>query len=86
MFLCFFLIYNLYCDTGVEIYPVVDPDGRIIGTRIVNGGIIRTVPKLVINTDSGSGAILLPVLKFVEIGQLPEDRRPIQKVILCADR
>jgi hypothetical protein len=80
------LIYNLYCDTGVEIYPVVDPDGRIIDTRIVNGGIIRTVPKLVINTDSGSGAILLPVLKFVEIGQLPEDRRPIQKVILCADR
>lgn len=80
------LIYNIYCDTGVEIYPVVDPDGRIVDTKIVNGGIIRSVPQLAINTVNGSGAILVPVLKFVEVGQIPEDRRPLQKVILCADR
>jgi hypothetical protein len=80
------LIYNIYCDTGVEIYPVVDPDGRIVDTKIVNGGIIRTVPKLAINTSNGSGAILIPILKFVRVGELPEDRRPVQKVILCADK
>lgn len=80
------LIYNIYCDTGVEIYPVVDPDGRIVDTRIVNPGIIRTVPELAINTTTGSGAILVPVLKFVEVGQIPEDRQPVRQVILCADR
>lgn len=80
------LIYNIYCDSGVEIYPVVDPDGRIVDTTIVNPGIIRTVPELAINTDTGSGAILIPVLKFVEVGVIPEDRQPVRKVILCADR
>jgi hypothetical protein len=80
------LIYNIYCDTGVEIYPVVDPDGRIISTKIVNGGIIRTVPELAINTTTGSGAILIPVLKFLPIGEVQEDRKPKQKVILCADK
>jgi len=80
------LIYNIYCDTGVEIYPVVDPDGRIVDTRIVNAGVIRTVPELAINTTTGSGAILVPVLKFVEVGAIPEDRQPVRQVILCADR
>jgi len=80
------LIYNIYCDTGVEIYPVVDPDGRIVDTNIVNPGIIRTVPELAINTTTGSGAILIPVLKFVEVGEIPEDRIPLKKVILCADK
>ena len=80
------LIYNIYCDSGVEIYPVVDPDGRIVDTRIINAGVIRTVPELAINTTTGSGAILVPVLKFVEVGEIPEDRQPVRKVILCADR
>ena len=80
------LIYNIYCDSGVEIYPVVDPDGRIVDTRIVNAGVIRTVPELAINTTTGSGAILVPVLKFVEVGEIPEDRQPVRQVILCADR
>jgi hypothetical protein len=80
------LIYNIYCDTGVEIYPVVDPDGRIVDTKIVNSGVIRTVPELAINTTIGSGAILVPVLKFVEVGIVPEDRVPLKQVILCADR
>jgi len=63
--------------------PIVDPDGRIVDTRIVNPGIIRTVPELAINTTTGSGAILVPVLKFVEVGQIPEDRQPVRQVILC---
>jgi hypothetical protein len=97
------LIYNIYCDSGVEIYPVVDPDGRIVDTRIVNPGIIRTVPELAINTEvsngsgdlnngsggaggaGGTGAVLVPVLKFVRVGELPENRRPLQQVILCAE-
>lgn len=80
------LIYNIYCDSGVEIYPITDPDGRIVDTKIINSGIIRTVPELAINTDNGSGAILIPVLKFVEVGKVPEDRIPLKKVILCADK
>lgn len=80
------LIYNIYCDTGVEIYPITDPEGRIVGTRIVNSGTIRTVPELAINTTTGSGAILIPVLKFVKVGPIPEDRVPLKQVILCADR
>jgi hypothetical protein len=82
------LIYNIYCNTGVEVYPVVDAEGRIVSTTIVNPGVIRTVPELAINTTTGSGAILVPVLKFVEVGQVSETspRKPKQKVILCADK
>jgi hypothetical protein len=81
------LIYNVYCDSDVKIYPIVDPEGRIIGTNIVNPGTaIRTVPELAINTEGGSSAILLPVLKFKEVGPMAEaDRAKIKKVILCAE-
>ncbi len=81
------LIYNIYCDTGIEIYPIVDPEGRIVDTTIVNSGVIRTVPELAINTSTGSGAILIPILKFIKIGEIPEvDRTKLKKVILCADK
>ena len=81
------MIYNVYCDSDVKIYPIVDPEGRIIGTNIVNPGTaIRTVPELAINTEGGSSAILLPVLKFKEVGPMAEaDRAKIKKVILCAE-
>lgn len=83
------LIYNIYCDTGVEIYPTIDSSGRIIDVKIINGGIIKTVPELAINTLDGSGAILVPILKFIKVGEPPadlENLKLIQKVILCADK
>lgn len=83
------LIYNIYCDSGVEIYPITDPDGRIVDTKIVNGGIIRTVPELAINNTAGNGAILIPVLKFNKVKDSIvsdfEIRKPLKKVILCGD-
>lgn len=93
------LIFNTLCDTGVEIYPITDPDGRIVDTNIVNPGTIRVFPELAINTSTGSGAggrgggsgaILLPVLGFVRVGE-PSDAKKLaikkkQKVILCADK
>lgn len=82
------LIYNIYCNSDVEIYPVTDDDGRIVGTTIVNGGKdIRVVPELRINTEDGQGAILRPVLGFnkVKESEIETNRRLVKKVVLCAE-
>ena len=43
-------------------------DGRIIGVNVKNGGFGFTgLPDLTINTDTGVGAKLLPVLKFTKV-------------------
>ena len=43
-------------------------DGFVIGANVVNGGFGFTdLPDLVINSDTGVGARLLPVLKFTKI-------------------
>jgi len=82
------LIYNLYCDSDVEIQPVVDDDGRIVSTKIINGGSdIRVVPELRINTDTGEGAVLRAVLGFNKVkgSEVETNRSKIKKIVLCAE-
>lgn len=55
--------------TDILIKPKLDDDGRIYSLDIVNpGSSITTYPILTINTQSGSGAILRPVLSFTPSG------------------
>lgn len=78
-------IYDAACDNDVEIYPVIDDDGRIIDVDIVNPGTsINITPNLQINSETGSGAILIPSLSFkkvVGISTLPT----LKSVIYCAE-
>lgn len=81
-------IVNTVCNTDVEIYPKLDPDGRIIGVNIVNPGTaIRVFPQLSINTEDGFGAVLAPVLGFKLVGEVKveTDRQKVERVILCAE-
>ena len=72
----------------IEIYPVVDPDGRIIDFNIVNPGTaIRVFPELTINTAGGEGAIIQPILSFKPVEKVTTETDPtkINKVVLCAE-
>jgi hypothetical protein len=61
-------IYDAACDNDVELYPIIDDDGRIVDVDIVNPGTsINITPNLQINSDTGSGAILIPSLTFRRI-------------------
>jgi len=82
------LITDIACNSDVQIYPSVDQDGRIIGTKIVNpGSAIRVFPELAINTQDGEGAILQPILNFkpVEPVSVETNMNKINKVVLCAE-
>jgi hypothetical protein len=74
-------------DNGVVIYPEVDDDGRIIGVKINNPGSVRLSPNLQINSETGSGAILIPILKFNPIEKVEKEQDPskVKQVILCAE-
>ena len=52
---------------GAEVELEID-DGRIIGAKVTNGGFGFTdLPDLTINSDSGVGGRLLPVLNFTKV-------------------
>jgi len=82
------LIIDSSCDNDVQIYPIIDPDGRIIGTNIINpGSAIRVFPQLSINTEDGEGAVLQPILNFNPVGPVSTETNitKVKKVILCAE-
>jgi hypothetical protein len=80
------LITDIACNSDVEIYPIVDPSGRIIGTNIINpGSAIRVFPQLSINTQDGEGAILQPILSFKPVEPYTPSTGATKKVILCAE-
>lgn len=80
------LITDIACNSDVEIYPIVDPSGRIIGTNIINpGSAIRVFPQLSINTENGEGAILQPILRFKPVEPYTPSTGATKKVILCAE-
>ena len=82
------LISNISCNSDVEIYPVVDSKGRVIGTNIVNPGTaIRVYPELVINSDTGEGVELRPILSFNAVGPVNTETNinKIEKIVLCAE-
>ena len=80
------LITDIACNSDVEIYPIIDPSGRIVGTNIVNpGSAIRVFPELSINTEDGEGAVLQPILNFKPVEPYIPIKGATKKVILCAE-
>ena len=66
-------------------------DGLIVGVNIVNGGFGFTkLPEITINSDTGAGAKLLPVLKFTKVddasqlAQITQDA--VVTVISCIEK
>ena len=66
-------------------------DGLIVGVNIVNGGFGFTkLPEITINSDTGAGAKLLPVLKFTKVddasqlAQVTQDA--VVTVISCIEK
>ena len=60
-------------------------DGFIVGADVVNGGFgFTALPDLTINSDTGAGAKLLPVLKFTKIDdatQLADTNVPFDRTL-----
>ena len=69
-------------------------DGQVVGVNVVNGGFgFSKLPEIVINSDTGVGAKLLPVLKFTKIddasqlAQIPQvSQDAVVTVISCIDK
>ena len=71
-------------------------DGLIVGANVVNGGFGFTgLPEITINSDTGAGAKLLPVLKFTKVddaSKLADTNNPFNKslpvvtVISCIEK
>lgn len=75
-------------DSDVLITPVTGPDGQIISVNIVNPGSgIKVYPRLQINTQTGEGAELIPVLRFNPVPQITPESDPnkVGKVVYCAE-
>jgi hypothetical protein len=78
------------CPNNFLANPVVDDDGRIIDIKVINpGSSINTYPNLQINSSSGEGADLLPVLSFKKLDQLTLIERNVDNVktvIYCSEK
>ena len=66
-------------------------DGLVVGASVVNGGFgFSKLPEILINSDTGVGAKLSPVLKFTRIddaSQLAEiSQDAVVTVISCIDK
>ena len=75
-------------QTEVEL---IIQDGLIVGVNVVNGGFgFTNLPDLTINSDTGVGARLLPVLKFTKVddasqlAQISQDA--VVTVISCIEK
>jgi hypothetical protein len=83
------IINDSACPNDLEMKPVVDDAGRILGITINNpGSSIRVFPELQINTDNGQGAILLPVLEFYDpknVSYVETNSSKIGKIIYCSE-
>ena len=82
------VITDSACTNDIEIYPIVDSNGSITGTNIVNPGTaVRVFPELTINSETGEGAVLQPILSFkpVESVTIETDKNKVEKVVLCAE-
>ena len=73
---------------GAQLKPII-LGGKIIGVDIENGGIgFTSLPEITINSDTGFGANLRPVLKFVSVSEVSQklDSTQIIEVIDCIDK
>ena len=58
-------------------------DGLIVGASVVNGGFgFSSLPDITINTDTGAGAKLLPVLKFTKVDDASELAQTTQTAVV----
>lgn len=81
-------IYDAACQNDVEMYPDVDAQGRIVNVRIINPGTsINVTPNLQINSENGSGAVLVPSLIFKPIVGVKTEtsREKVKSVVYCAE-
>ena len=73
---------------NADLEPVV-LGGRIIGVKVNNkGNGFTNIPEIRINSQTGRGATLKPVLKFVSVNQVTEtlDSTRIISVVDCIDK
>ena len=72
-------------ESDVEIKLILDPDGRITGTQITNPGtVVNIFPELTINSGTGYGAILRPVLGFSKtLPELPAGTVTVKNISYC---
>ena len=77
-------------DGQAEVELIIE-DGLVAGANVINGGFgFTSIPDLVINSDTGSGARLTPVLKFTkiedatELAQISQDA--VVTVISCIEK
>lgn len=64
--------------------PVLDDEGRIVGADLIsNKAGCDRFPELTINTTSGFGAVLEPVLEFRDVGDIDVDPTKTIAVIDC---
>ena len=48
--------------------PVLDGTGRIVGANVVNAEVgCKVIPKLSINSDTGYGALLRPIMRYKKV-------------------
>ena len=58
-------------------------DGYVAGAKVIDGGFGFTdLPDLIINSDTGSGARLLPVLKFTKVEDAAELAQVSQNAVI----
>ena len=77
-------------DAAAEIELNISADGKILGARVIKPGANYTcIPKIILNTDTGHNANLIPVLRFRRVGddgtQLPAGAQVLQ-VIDCVGK
>jgi hypothetical protein len=75
-------------NSDVLIEPVTGPNGQIIAVNIINPGSgIKVYPRLQINTQTGEGAELIPVLRFNPVPEItPElNQNKVGKIVYCAE-
>ncbi len=77
--------------TGQAEVELIIEDGLVAGANILNGGFgFTSLPDLIINSDTGAGARLKPVLKFTrvedatELAQISQDA--VVTVISCIEK
>ena len=75
-------------DAAAKLEIRVNQDGTIIGVDVINpGSNFQCIPEIVLNSDTGINARLLPVLRFNRVGEfdVPEGTIPLQ-VIDCVGK
>lgn len=79
---------NSQCpDSDVELNFELDPEGRITKVNIINPGTsINIFPEITINTSTGSGAVLIPVLGFNQVPvETAKNLGQIKTVVYCGN-